>query len=368
MEVRGSWFIDAWAVRDGVAFASRRTEGSIDATNTVFMSVPALEPIPVGRITTALGATRGSFQAGLYGTDGHEIGFDDLSQIRELIRRAYLASGIGPGGAAAPAPIGPLPEPGGAGGACYEAAVSANELADLRWFDEGDNAATSLLSAFSDRLGQVSQLVKAFAEATIVEWERAVESGPAADHPDGRRERYRAMGGLYEWYATLASLGIWSHLDEMASFVFDNDLHFAERITNRFGYFSPFFGSVFGGPSRNYSDQELLTMAPCPLRLSWDPRIRRLSDKVFLALADAHYFQLNAQVAELVPALLASLVSVRGTRNVMVRFEAGLEFEDGLRDALGWLARELPSVQLPTLAETLLEAYAWSGLDPPQEP
>jgi hypothetical protein len=366
VEVSRSWFIDAWAVRDGVAFASRRFDNSVDATNTIFMSVPALEPIPVGRITTALGATRGCFQAGLFGTDGHEIAFDDLNQIRELIRRGYLASGIGPGGAAAPAPVGPLPEPGGIGGAYYETAISRDvELAGSRWLDEGGEAATSLASAFSvsHQLHRVGQLVKAFAEATIVEWERAVESGLATDSPDGRRDRYRAMGGLYDWYATLASRGVWNNVPEMARFIDINQLPFGHHIYYRFAEFD----FIFGMPRRTYSDHELLTMAPCPLRSNWDHRIRRLSDKVFLALSDASYFESNPHVAELAPALLASLVSVRAMTNVVLGVEAGIEFDDRLRDSLAWLSRELPSVELPTMAEMFLQKYIWSMLDQAQD-
>src|SRR5436309_15963831 len=60
-----AWRIDSWSVRDGAAFASRREAESMDADSTVFIAVPDLEAVPVGRMSTALSATRRHFQEGL---------------------------------------------------------------------------------------------------------------------------------------------------------------------------------------------------------------------------------------------------------------------------------------------------------------
>src|SRR4051812_46889551 len=84
------WYIDAWSVWDGLAFASERMADTIQSSATVFLSVPDLEPIPVGRISTALRATRASFQDGFHDESGSEFGFVDLEQVREVVRRAYL--------------------------------------------------------------------------------------------------------------------------------------------------------------------------------------------------------------------------------------------------------------------------------------
>ena len=95
-EVAMPWLVDAWAVQDGRIFVVGAASGSIDAQATVFLAVPTLEPVPVGRISTALRATRNGFQEGFRDDDGNEIEFQTLAQIREMARRAYLATGLGP--------------------------------------------------------------------------------------------------------------------------------------------------------------------------------------------------------------------------------------------------------------------------------
>lgn len=367
MEVTRAWFIDAWAVRDGVAFASLRSEHDIDAINTVFFSVPSLEPIPVGRISTALRATRGSFQASFHNLENHEIAFDNLTQIRELIRRGYLASGIGPGGVAAPAPVGPLPEPGGPGGAYYEAAISDMELARRPWL-AGTGPAASLAQVVPGELGQLAHMVRAFAEATVVEWEHALERRSEVDSPEERRDLYRGLRGLHDWYWTLVSRGIWRDLDELDSFASSNRLPLGRQLSGR----AHGRQLAFGERQRDRSDQELLAMAPCPLRPSWNHLLRRLSDKLFLAMTDSDYFWYNPDYPELAPIVLVAMLSVPDGRYAPAGYvpagvEPELEFQDRLRDSLEWLAQELPAVRLPDAAERLLNEYAHRMLESPED-
>lgn len=109
-----TWYIDSWAVLDGIAFASLRHPNSIKADATVFLSVPDLEPVPVGRISTALRAQRNCFQDRFCDKYGNEFAFETLPQVQETIRRAYLAGGLAP----TPAPLRELPiEPLLSGGA-----------------------------------------------------------------------------------------------------------------------------------------------------------------------------------------------------------------------------------------------------------
>jgi hypothetical protein len=359
VEVTRSWFIDAWAVRDGVAFASLRSEHDIDAVNTVFLSVPALEPIPVGRISTALRATRGSFQAGFRDAENHEIAFDNLTQIRELIRRGYLASGIGPGGVAAVAPVGPPPEPGGPGGAHYEYAISDMELARHRWVG-GDGPAASLTQVVLGQLGQVARMVMAFAEATVVEWEHALRRRPDGDGPEERRSLYQGMRGLHDWYWALVSRGIWRDLDELDAFASSYQLPLGRQLSGR----AQGRRFVFGERQWDRSEQELLTMAPCPLLRDGDQRPRRLSDRLFLAMTDSDYFWDNRDYVELAPIALMAMLSAPADRYVPAGVEPEIEFQDRLRDSLEWLARELPSVRLPEAAEQLLNEYAQNMLEP----
>src|SRR5256885_2374086 len=95
MEVGGCWFIDAWAVMDGFVFASQRASETILAKRTVFVAPPEFEPMPVGKISTALRATRGAFQRGFRSVEGDEIAFSSIEEVIDLVRRAYLAAGLG---------------------------------------------------------------------------------------------------------------------------------------------------------------------------------------------------------------------------------------------------------------------------------
>lgn len=358
-----SWFIDAWAVRDGVAFASLRSEHAIDAVNTVFLSVPSLEPIPVGRISTALRATRGSFQAGFHNFENHEIPFDDLIQVRELIRRGYLASGIGPGGVAAPPGLEPPPEPGGPGGAHYEDAIYGMELAGRNWLGADDDPAASLTQVVPGELAQVAPMVRAFAEATVVEWERALQGWSVEGGPEEQHDLYPAMRGLHHWYWALLSRGVWHDLDELESFASRHDLPLGRQLSGR----ARGRWLILGEGRRDRSEQELLTMAPCPLHRDWNRRLRRLSDKLFLAMTDSEYFGYNRGYAELAPIALMAMLSVPDDRYEAVGVEPEVAFQDRLRDALEWLAGELPVVQLPSAADELLNQYARTMLEASEE-
>jgi hypothetical protein len=87
------WYIDAWSVIDGYAFASARPPDSVDAVATFFVSPPYFEPEPVASLATALAATRGHFQEG-YRLGGDEVAFDSPEQVVEAVRRAYRAGGL----------------------------------------------------------------------------------------------------------------------------------------------------------------------------------------------------------------------------------------------------------------------------------
>ena len=88
-----------------------------------------------------------------------------------------------------------------------------------------------------------------------------------------------------------------------------------------------------------------------------------------IALAAGDYFRFNPHLPELVPALLAALVSMPDPGYLEVSAELGdLMLEDRvlgdrMDGAFEWLARELPSVELPPAAEELLTRYAWGMLD-----
>ncbi len=122
------WFVDAWAVEDGRAFASYR-EAESTATvgrpatgdheeRTVYLEAPFFHADPVAHPAIARRAARSGFQDGLVDDSGAEIGFDSVEQIRDLVRRGYLAGGLGPQGG--PQGAGPAQPTAGGGGSPYE--------------------------------------------------------------------------------------------------------------------------------------------------------------------------------------------------------------------------------------------------------
>lgn len=110
------WFLDAWHVVDGRAFASRRlpeepTNTAPRTKGSVFLSAPYFEPEWTSRPSTAMAAWRLGFQPGLRGANGEEIGFSSLENLREFVRRAFIAAGGGGMNPAGSVIVDPGPEP-----------------------------------------------------------------------------------------------------------------------------------------------------------------------------------------------------------------------------------------------------------------
>lgn len=197
------WYVDAWAVRDGKLFASRRAPGALTADLTIFLSVPDLEPVPVGRISTALRATRSGFQEGLRDDEGAEIPFTGIPQLRELVRRGFLAGGLGPGSPSAVA--GPVPRPDrgpGPGTAYLEQRLERYPAIDLVTPERGGPAVPPENLPVPEGLAAA---VRDLALATILEWE--VHLGPAAGVAEAAQapEELRALAG---WVSGLLRAGL----------------------------------------------------------------------------------------------------------------------------------------------------------------
>lgn len=115
------WRIDAWSVGDGSLFASQRDERADiwredggDEAETFVLRAPDFDAARVSR-ALAYGAVRRGAQEG-FSLDGQqEQAFASLAELRELARRAYIASAIGdsgPEGDGVPPPGGPPPDGG----------------------------------------------------------------------------------------------------------------------------------------------------------------------------------------------------------------------------------------------------------------
>lgn len=362
-----SWRIDAWAVRDGVAFASDREELAdierLEARNTVFLSVPDLEPVPVGRISTALRATRGNFQAGFYDGEGNEIVLPTLEDVQALVRRAYLASGIGDEGAAAP----PLPfgtPPSREGGAA-EAVPHVPEPPSADFLEGAidrldvlleldplsmPEARTSLVDLEGEGWSELAGLVRGYALDVSLAWERRVAQRPT--DVDGDL--------LASWYLLLAMRGIWDAGPseapiDLQEFPVGRIVLGALAGTRNL----PATRITPGYATRPAAD--VLAQAPAPLREGWHTGIRRLTDKLYLALAVGDYFHHNPRLPELAPSLLAALALTGGDRAAL---NSPGRLERHLQAALRWLWEELPR-PLPAAAEEALDEYGWRQLERP---
>jgi hypothetical protein len=287
-----AWFIDAWAVHDGKVFASRRPPESTDADATVFMSVPDLEAVPVGRISTALRATRGGFQEGLRTNDSDlaEIPFKDLRQVRDLVRRAYLAASLGPGSPGAIAGILPRPPDVGPG-------AGGNFLgADGPGMQEP--WARIYLSEAAPP-PDLDRAVDTVAQATILEWDRYL----ASQDPDEIR-------GLVGWLGALTSAGITpcgAGAPSGAPFPFSllglADRYGARNLsatlqdvldTRWVPGFPPVFPPEFGYWVSGYWSRSHLAAVPLPAAQDWPAKVRRLADMSTLPLIDRRLWESSA--------------------------------------------------------------------------
>jgi len=351
-----AWFIDAWAVHDGRVFASRRLPESISADATVFMSVPDLEPVPVGRISTALRATRSGFQEGLRTNDSElaEIPFENLAQVRDLVRRAFLAAGLGPGSPAGVA--GPVPRPdrgSGPGSAFLEQESSAR---DAPW------SCIYLLDAGPPP--HLDQALYAVAKATILEWDLYLET----QEPDEIR-------GLVGWLGALTRAGMLqpaendvagspfptSLLDVAAQYEADNLLATLQLIADRWLPGSPFEAAerISGYWSRGH-----LAIVPLPAAPGWPDRVRRLADMSLLPVIDLRFWTSDDPVTSLdVAPLVLSHAIRQPARSGRLRGEpsAAEAAFDRARASMAWfLANELPPA-----AEAVLADFIDSCLDGP---
>ncbi len=116
------WYFESLDAKSGQGFIQfSDTAANRDSTTeveTIYVGPPDFTPVAGVSPSTAMAATRGSFQHRLYSQDGkREVSFDTLEAAISFLRRAYLSAGGGPTGddGTGPSPSeGPRPgEPGG---------------------------------------------------------------------------------------------------------------------------------------------------------------------------------------------------------------------------------------------------------------
>lgn len=361
MDMTAAWYIDAWSPVDGAIFATRRTpeqrespppqnapppghrtdhdDDFVPGQNTVFMCVPEIRPIPIGRRSTALAATRRHFQFGFTELEnGTEIAFDNLEQVRELVRRGYLAGGMGPDGPALPPGPNPEPTPNDEPEPTPD---RGNEVDYDQLIDDSDNAQwTNGTDPFHDLIDLVSQngegrqrgslvrLVSAYAQAVTVRWRNRVTVNDSAVD----RRLYR------EWHRTIRLLGL---------------ADFRRRFDDLYPTFDGWPGDIYSWPVGlpEASLAAVVHAAPLPLRAHWRATLTRLDEKLLLPMADRWYFTSNRFLPELAPSILAALVMT--ARQVPEPGRVALR----LSTAASWLADQLPTVALPAAADAAIASY-----------
>lgn len=349
------WHVDAWAVRDGMAFVSQRPPDDLRAAvRSVFIAVPELNAIAVGRVSTALWATRANFQDGLHTSDGYEIGFESLDQVKELVRRGYLAGGIGPGpqpGVPPEPPSGPddvdgdetsrPSEPSGAPFVLWR--ERSRYLAERQARDE----VFELLLDEPNSFGLVAAL-REFAMATVARWAEDIVRRPLEDEAEA--------GRFWQWVRLLGAMDLWLTPREFIEALGDNA---SSVVFERFPY--PFENSTWSRSNDAGANEGIVFRVPCPLRPGWDPRIRRLSDQLLLAVSTDNYFDERRELTDFVPSLLAALsVAVQQGPRFALPFSGGGRRR--LRAAFTWLSDQMPQLRLPADAERALTDFAWSEL------
>jgi hypothetical protein len=344
-----------------MAFTSQRRSGAVQsAQRTIFLAVPDLEAIPIGRVSTGLWATRANFQDGFHDENGEEIGFETLDAVKELVRRGYLAGGIGPGPGGALEPQQPAPrgQPD-AGERYWEDGI--NQLGTHhKWFPRSVGIA---FKPERQRLfGQLltppaveglNAYLRLFAEATLALWVEQLE------HESAPEEDLDALG---RWQSVLFATGLWDSPD---------GLLYALEKTRAVDFWHKTDAWLKGpGLPRTWSialetptHEGNVLRVPCPLRKHWHRGIQRLSDKIFLATSTLDYFDINPDLPEFIPSLLGALAIVTQSHGPLRKYGWDAR-RQRLEIALDWLSTQMPQMSLPRAAEEALHRFAWSGLPP----
>ena len=313
MTAAQQWYIDAWSVIDGYAFASARPPDSLEAVATFFVCPPYFEPEPVASLATALAATRGHFQEG-YRIEGAEVPFDSAEQVVEAVRRAYRAGGLDIDGS--PMPGAPPPAP------VYPGAVDPESLVDREMSDVWHvlrpllrrQPSRESLQEFEELLALLIEsmfpkLVHKFVGYAAFDMLRAIEQQRA-----DRGEAARALGA---WMDRAAAIGI--HVQLRPSLIV------GLRGTS-IGYEWP--ALELG----QMSDELLESLAPILYRTSGDvlsefsvpfvvpipsrfqaldfPPVPTLGHLLAVVSSDPRYLSSIDSVVELVPVVVAALIQL----------------------------------------------------------
>jgi hypothetical protein len=191
-------------------------------------------------------------------------------------------------------------------------------------------------------------LTDSYAESITIDWEWRVRQH--ADPFDTKM--------LVDWYCALREAGVWSN-DGGIEFVKTYECVIGKQLL--FNLLHPTGIAPRVQDSGLLPCQYLLSHAPCPRRPAWASGLSRFADKVTLPMCVDDYFENNCFLPELAPSVLgAILLNSGGFPSSLV---TRTQFRHArLAVALRWITEEIPRIQLPFEAESLVNDYAWEQL------
>jgi len=352
------WFIDAWAVLDGYAFASFRRANSLGADVVLFVAPPYFEPEPVASLATALGATHGHFQEGFRDEAGIEIAFETLEQVIETIRRAYRAGGLDiDGGSPLQAVRVPPVEPPGSGAAVHPAELVTPEMhevwSSLRAILLGTSTGTTREQEIEPLLvtllqASLPKLVPKFVGyATLILLSTILESGP---------ERSARVREACAWIYRARSLGV--HVDVRtqderivvsaigATSEFEWVVPWLRQLPNRLSsHLHPIAYSTSGALIDDFQIPFTVPIVPAFQAPSY-PQIPTLGHLMAAATADHLYMRALYAMHQFAPLLVLGLVQLAP---VVLPYPSlplvpeTAESREVCKRVAAWLVRALPS-------------------------
>lgn len=336
------WYIDAWDVPGGVAFASRREletgSGRADehVSATVHLAAPYFEPTSVASRATALSATRGAFQWGFFGPDGEEVGFDTLAELREAVRRAYIAS-------AGPDIMPPVPE----------------GTPPLRPLDGGTEALADIAERIMDLIGKqfesvgerqrANQNYREQLSSELLLFVQKIDSTTIGGYVGCILDRFYLAGthsydssrDFFSVVRVAESLGFLSEVSEC----FHNHLCWPICVL------APNFRQV---------SPDILFWIPLPQSTAFGGvPIKSIGDLLVRALADRNAFAPNKRTTPaytmMLPLLLAAAFASHLAPNGGDLQHPDARLAQGLERAAMWLVRELPDYSQKVVVEQAIE-------------
>jgi hypothetical protein len=279
-----SWYIDSWSILDGIAFASLRDPWNdaptlAPAQTTVMIAPPDWRAVSIARLSTALAATRGGFQEGLYSDNDNEVEFPSLAIVRSVVRRAYLAGGVGidasGGEGIAAVPEGNWPRGGGGSQWTKVRGLLLNPKAGAEVATVRDEL-VSLITRDVDHLWDLlRQLSSNLSDATGRTWISSTGEDRFRDRQDQVGfERLNFQLGLHapRWLPT------------------------------------PFWPEAWPGTPAPRQHLRLLLRMPAARQFPGYPRVNTIADQLFLVSASRVCFDQLRTMQDLLPILFAGVV------------------------------------------------------------